>query len=128
MQENTTYRQSLGVLGGSIVGQWRTTTAPHQRVTMRQHAYAWLGRLLLGLLVTLAMAAAAVANTDPKFIHVNCKTERRSSGHYIGLTRAIRFASRYLHGTGDDYHRPADARWRWQRGARRHGGGDPIDV
>ena len=72
MQDNMTYRQSLGALGGSMVGLWRTTTAPHQRVTMRQHAYAWVGRLLLGLLITLAMSATTVTNADPKFIHVNC--------------------------------------------------------
>ena len=72
MQENTTYQQSLGALGGSIVGLWRTTTVPHQGVTMRQHAYAWVGRLLLGLLITLAMSATTVTNADPKFIHVNC--------------------------------------------------------
>jgi hypothetical protein len=72
MQDNMKYRQSLVAIGGSLVGRWRTTTASNQGVAMRQPAHAWLGRLLLGGLVTLALSAVAIANAEDKIIHVNC--------------------------------------------------------
>jgi hypothetical protein len=72
MKDNMQSRQSQVAIGGIIGGRWRITIAPNRGVAIRQHAHAWVGRLLIGVLVTLALSAAAIANAEDKIIHVNC--------------------------------------------------------
>ena len=76
MKSNMKYRLSLVAIGDIIGGRCRTATALNPGVSIRHHADARSGRLLLGVLVTLALSAATFATADDKIIHVNCTEEK----------------------------------------------------
>ena len=83
---NTSCQQYLAGIDGMIGEQWQTTTVPKRDVAMRHHAHAWVGRLLLGGLVTLALGAATVANANGAIIQVNCNAGQ-------SLKKAVRQAA-----------------------------------